>query len=380
VRTKYFYDAQGQMVRVESQNAENGAWRVKEFRYDPFGRRNFMWQDSTQNRFIYAGDARVYAVNRPPGDTSDADVFHILYTPGPSAPTMLSYSHRSTSATTESRFLHRDDQGSALELSRAGGKRDHSGPPRYLTFGTPDGDLFDNGRDANTGQAMDSEVGNSGLVYLKNRYYDPGTGRFVQEDPIGFAGGINLYAYAGDNPASYTDPFGLSPCPSCVRLLLGAGGAAAIDGPLPFGDVVATGLLAAAGVMAAGAAVGEIANSIREKTYVTYTLTNAQGQIYVGRASGYGDPHSVMMRRFASHERRAMGFGNPTLDRAATGPLGAAAIRGREQQLVDALGGIGSPRVANRIRGVSEFNPAGRFYHAAANAMFGELAPYTGRF
>jgi RHS repeat-associated protein len=50
-----------------------------------------------------------------------------------------------------------------------------------------------------------------GLSNYRNRFYDPATGRFTQEDPIGFNGGINLYGYAGNNPASFTDPFGLCP-------------------------------------------------------------------------------------------------------------------------------------------------------------------------
>jgi uncharacterized protein RhaS with RHS repeats len=40
-------------------------------------------------------------------------------------------------------------------------------------------------------------------------WYDPQTGRFLSQDPIGLAGGVNLYAYAGNNPSSYSDPFGL---------------------------------------------------------------------------------------------------------------------------------------------------------------------------
>lgn len=60
------------------------------------------------------------------------------------------------------------------------------------------------------------------------------------------------------------------------------------------------------------------------------------------------------------------------------GAQGYPAIRGREQQLIDSLGGVGSPNVGNAIRGVSRFNPLGRIYHGASDAYFGPLAPYTG--
>jgi len=45
--------------------------------------------------------------------------------------------------------------------------------------------------------------------YYRARYYDPKIGRFVSEDQIGLAGGSNPYAYVGDNPTTFTDPFGL---------------------------------------------------------------------------------------------------------------------------------------------------------------------------
>jgi len=48
-----------------------------------------------------------------------------------------------------------------------------------------------------------------GLSFYRNRYYDQNTGRWTQEDPVGIAGGINLYSYVGNNPAVSTDPFGL---------------------------------------------------------------------------------------------------------------------------------------------------------------------------
>ncbi|CAA9297525.1 MAG: hypothetical protein AVDCRST_MAG68-145, partial [uncultured Gemmatimonadetes bacterium] len=56
----------------------------------------------------------------------------------------------------------------------------------------------------------------SGQLYKRNRYYDPQTGRFTQEDPIGLAGGINLYGFANGDPVSYSDPYGLCPQPACI--------------------------------------------------------------------------------------------------------------------------------------------------------------------
>ncbi len=50
----------------------------------------------------------------------------------------------------------------------------------------------------------------SGQLYMRNRYYDPVTGRFTQEDPIGLAGGLNSYGFANGDPISYSDPFGLT--------------------------------------------------------------------------------------------------------------------------------------------------------------------------
>ena len=58
-----------------------------------------------------------------------------------------------------------------------------------------------------TGASTPNATG--GMVYLRNRWYDPQSGRFLTQDPIGLAGGVNLYAYAGNDPIAYTDPFGL---------------------------------------------------------------------------------------------------------------------------------------------------------------------------
>jgi RHS repeat-associated protein len=68
------------------------------------------------------------------------------------------------------------------------------------------------------GSSRQSPEGSSFSVF-RNRLYDQSTGRWTQEDPIGVAGGINLYQFNGNNPASYTDPFGLCPpIESCILL------------------------------------------------------------------------------------------------------------------------------------------------------------------
>jgi RHS repeat-associated protein len=53
----------------------------------------------------------------------------------------------------------------------------------------------------------------NGLLYMRARYYDPEVGRFINKDPIGFAGGdLNLYAYVGNNAINFIDPLGLKCC------------------------------------------------------------------------------------------------------------------------------------------------------------------------
>jgi RHS repeat-associated protein len=53
------------------------------------------------------------------------------------------------------------------------------------------------------GHEFDAETG---LYFMRGRYYDPKIGRFLSEDPL--ASGLNLYAYSGSNPVNYADPSG----------------------------------------------------------------------------------------------------------------------------------------------------------------------------
>jgi RHS repeat-associated protein len=73
------------------------------------------------------------------------------------------------------------------------------------------------------GQYLDRETG---LHYNYFRDYDPAIGRYVQADPIGLAGGVNLYGYAEGNPLSYADPDGrlaLNTAAAGIGAAIGAG-------------------------------------------------------------------------------------------------------------------------------------------------------------
>ncbi len=57
------------------------------------------------------------------------------------------------------------------------------------------------------GQRFDAETG---FHYNDHRDYDPATGRYIQSDPIGLAGGMTTYGYANGSPGVYSDPEGLA--------------------------------------------------------------------------------------------------------------------------------------------------------------------------
>lgn len=95
---------------------------------------------------------------------------------------------------------------------------DHLGSTRALTDGTgrlveqydhdPYGGSAVEGIADNPYQFTGRERDSSGLYYYRARYYHPGMGRFISEDPIGLNGGLNTYAYVLGNPVSFTDPYG----------------------------------------------------------------------------------------------------------------------------------------------------------------------------
>lgn len=185
--TSYQFDSESQLVRIDFPGGG-----VATYRYDGVGRRIEKNVNGQVTRYIYDGPSILleYA-----GSTLSA-----RYTQGPGVDEILAVERGGVTT-----YFQSDAQRSVV---RTVGSDGSTATLSYDTFGRitdQDGNLV--APYAFQGREYDAE---SGLYYFRARYYDPSTGRFVSEDPIGFAAGINFYAFVRNNPVTLTDPSGLS--------------------------------------------------------------------------------------------------------------------------------------------------------------------------
>ena len=73
-----------------------------------------------------------------------------------------------------------------------------------------DGDAGGIARRAEEAGALGALMRQTNLVYYGYRYYNPRLGRFLNRDPIGEEGGLNLYGFVGNNPVNIYDYLGLT--------------------------------------------------------------------------------------------------------------------------------------------------------------------------
>ncbi len=150
---------------------------------------------------------------------------------------------------------------------------------------------------------------------------------------------------------------------------------------IPLGRELAKNILKPALAALATLAVIDLAKTLvdkanenqSEKTYQTYTMTHPDGRVYSGRTSGTGSPTQNVQKRSSQHiDLLAQGFAPAVLDKTSNSK---ESIRGREQQLIDYHGGAQSTggTSANKINGISEFNPMREVYLEASNYEFGPL-------
>ncbi len=222
----YRYDAEGNLVaRVEREN------RVKEeFEYDHANRMIGYRRTAPTGVLLASVEQRYDGLGRRISRRADLDGS------GPIAATTESYVHDGDHVWLDAdergqvtaRYLFGDRPDQLLARQRRGEDTvwylaDHLGSIRGLV--DSEGNLIesiDYDSFGNFVREADTEVGDrytftgrewgeiEGLYHYRYRNYDPRTGRFTSEDPIGFqAGQHHLSAYVGNSPTSYVDPWGL---------------------------------------------------------------------------------------------------------------------------------------------------------------------------
>ncbi len=161
--------------------------------YDPVGRLSEVTGSGVTTKFVYSGSQMIAETN-----SSGATLRRYVHGPGVDEPIVW----YEGSGTTDRRWLMSDNQGSITAITNASGTV--TSKNRYNEYGVPD--LNNTGRFQYTGQVWLAEAD---IYHYKARAYDPYLGRFLQTDPIGYAAGMNMYAYVGGDPVNRIDPTGL---------------------------------------------------------------------------------------------------------------------------------------------------------------------------
>lgn len=212
--TDLYYDANGNLASDGSTNytydienrllgATGGGFNAS-LRYDPLGRLYEIAEGASATRLLYDGQDLIAEYTNG-GSLLSRFVHGLRVGDDP----LLAYS--GSSVTTSSvRFLYGDRLGSIILSTNGSDQASQREQYSYDEFGIPGGDnqgvgAGGEGRFKYTGQVWLPELG---LYHYKARAYSPNLGRFVQNDPIRYEDGLNMYAYTGNNPINRLDPSG----------------------------------------------------------------------------------------------------------------------------------------------------------------------------
>jgi RHS repeat-associated protein len=195
--TNYSWDFENRLTSVTLP----GSGGTVSFKYDPFGRRIYKSSSTATSVYAYDGDNLVEETN-----SSGTVVARYAQTQNVDEPLAMLRS----SATS---YYEADGLGSVTSLSSAAGALAQT--YTFDSFGKQTGST---GSLTNPFQFIAREFDSeTSLYFMRARYFDPQTGRFINEDPAGFdAGSPNFYAYVGNDPTDGIDPYGLK----CIRKLI----------------------------------------------------------------------------------------------------------------------------------------------------------------
>ena len=162
------------------------------FKYDPFGRRIYKSSSSATSVYAYDGDNLIE-------ETNSSGTVVARYSQGLNIDEPLAMLRSSTTS-----YYQADGLGSITSLSSGTGALSQT-----YTFDSFGKQTASSGSLTNpfhyTAREFDVETG---LYYYRARYYDPGTGRLLSEDPLGFNAELNFYRYAANAPVTWRDPQG----------------------------------------------------------------------------------------------------------------------------------------------------------------------------
>jgi len=173
------------------------------FVYDSEGRRISKTENGTTT--VYVHDLQSALSRLLSASTGNATTFYV-YTPGG----MLLF--EDTPSTIGLRVPHHDYRGSTEALSNTTGTV--IGRVVYGTYGEVISRTGDTDSRFLFNGAYGVETDANGLCLMRARYYSAETRRFLNADPIGFAGGTNWYGFALGAPGNLIDPFGLAVLPT----------------------------------------------------------------------------------------------------------------------------------------------------------------------
>jgi RHS repeat-associated protein len=194
----YHFDAKNRLVRVSTL----GGNTIATYKYDAFGRRIEKRAGSETVRYVHFGKQVL----------EERDIFSQLqrqYVYGRGVDEVLQLRN----AANEDFYYHDNSIGSIAAISDTTGSIVER--YRYNAYGettvlSGDGLIeLTSSSIGNaygfTGRRLDTETG---FYYYRARFYSPERGRFVQRDPLGYADGMGVYAYVGNNPVNFIDPSG----------------------------------------------------------------------------------------------------------------------------------------------------------------------------
>ncbi len=200
--TSFSYDARGNLssdgARAYGYDAFNRLTSVSgspslALAYDPAGRLYESSASGTATRFLYDGATLI-------GETDASGTLLRRFVPGPGVDEPLVWYEGA--GTSDRRWLLQDRMGSTIGAADAAGAS--LATYAYDEYGRPG--AWTGPRLRYTGAMMLPEAQ---LYHLRARAYSPALGRFMQSDPILYGGGMNVYAYVGNDPVNWRDPTGL---------------------------------------------------------------------------------------------------------------------------------------------------------------------------